>query len=93
MISTFAGTFISTDRENDTSRSALTNRPALAYTHTHTHTHTQDEQGVEGVKWRMGQDKEDGEKRKKIQKGGGGKVTEEDSRLRMETDEGEEENG
>lgn len=33
VISTFAGTFISADRENDTSRSALTNRPVLTYTH------------------------------------------------------------
>lgn len=84
MISTFAGTFISTDRENDTSRSALTNRPALAYTH------TEDEPRAEGVKWRMGKDEEDGEKRMELQKRGRGEVIEEDVKLRMEMDEGEE---
>lgn len=86
MISTFAGTFISTDRENDTSRSALTNRPALAYTH------AEDEPRVEGVKWRMGKGRgrlreENGNPE---EKGAGGEVMEEDGKLRMETDEGEE---
>lgn len=46
---------------------------------------------MEGVKWRMGKDEEDGEKRMEIQKKRGrGEVIEEDGKLRMETDEGEE---
>lgn len=46
---------------------------------------------MEGVKWRMGKDEEDGEKRMEIQKKRGrGEVIEEDGKLRMATDEGEE---
>lgn len=62
MISTFAGTFISSDRENDTSRSALTNRPRLTYTHM--------TKGG-GCKMEDGKDKENGEKGIKIQTGDG----------------------
>lgn len=58
-MSTFAGTFISADRKNDISRSALTNRPASTYIH-------RTKVRVGDCKMEDGEDEENGEKRMRL---------------------------